>query len=108
MVLISILRVRYSQNSGLLYISTEQNDSVWFNGGNLIDVNGKLVQDELNSKGVLVCSTGFGYDARQLILQVLKIVYSNDYQKSYEASKATFCRQHTRIRWHRVRINNSV
>ena len=86
------LQVSYSSSSGLLYISTpEQNREAWFdNSGNIIDVNGKVVSDPLNSKGIMVTSTGFGYEARQLLLSVLKIVYPNDYQKAYEASKTTF------------------
>ncbi|MEG2137188.1 MAG: S-layer homology domain-containing protein [Oscillospiraceae bacterium] len=50
---------------------------------------GAKMNDYLDKNGVFVCSTGFGYTARRLLLDILKIIYPTKYQQAYEAVKAT-------------------
>ncbi|WP_458863448.1 S-layer homology domain-containing protein [Acidaminobacterium chupaoyuni] len=105
------LEVTYSNSTGKLFIEApETNRSVWFKDANtMVDVNGKKVEDELNSAGVMVCSTGFGYEARQLTLKVLKIIYPKSYMDAYGAFKSAlmeeayeygFCERASTLRWY--------
>lgn len=69
----------------------EYNDSAWYNSaGQRVDLNGNHVSDTVNSAGLFVCSTGYSYTARQLMLSILKIAYPTSYATAYEAAKQTF------------------
>jgi hypothetical protein len=78
-------------DSGIDITMPEYNDSAWYNSaGQLVDLNGNHVSDTTNSAGLFVCSTGYSYTARQLLLSILKIAYPKSYASAYDAVKQTF------------------
>lgn len=66
----------------------EWNDAVWVKNGSLVDVNGNPVQNEINSNGVMVTSSGFSYEARRLVYKALQCIFPTDYEKAYADFKA--------------------
>lgn len=85
------LTVQINGNSLIKITMPEYNDSAWYNSaGQLIDLNGNHVSDTVNSAGLFVCSTGYSYTARQLLLSILKIAYPTSYATAYDAVKQTF------------------
>lgn len=77
-----------------IYAAEGYNSNTWYNDKKeLIDVDGKVVQSEFDKNGVSVCTSGFSYEARQLIKDILKIVYPNEYEAAYGAVKSTLLQE---------------
>lgn len=85
------LKVQINAYNVIKITMPEFNDSVWYNSaGKRIDINGNVVSSTTNADGLFVCSTGYSYTARQLLLSILKIAYPTSYSEAYDAVKQTF------------------
>ena len=75
----------FFRDDGLIIITmNEANESAWIKGGNWVDANGKLVSTSLKQRdfkdenGKFVLSSGWSYDARQLVKRILEAELSKD------------------------------
>lgn len=72
----------------------EWNSGAWGNDANSFKaVDGSTVKDLYDSNGKMVVSSGFSYDARMLVKQILQIAYPNHPDEAINAFKSAFMQE---------------
>ena len=72
----------------------EWNSAAWGSDANSFKaVDGSTVKDLYDSNGKMVVSSGFSYDARMLIKQILQIAYPNHTDEATNAFKSAFMQE---------------
>jgi len=72
----------------------EWNSGAWGNDANSFKaVDGSTVKDLYDSNGKMVVSSGFRYDARMLVKQILQIAYPNHPDEAINAFKSAFMQE---------------
>ena len=87
--------ITVTEAGSVLFIDMdEENRGAWGNNPNgFKTVDGKTVKDLYDSNGKMIVSSGFSYDARMLVKQVLQIAYPNHPDEAINAFKSAFMQE---------------
>lgn len=85
------IKVTYAPSAGTIWITAKENPTdYWYSNGSLVDIYGNYVSDSVDSNGKVVCATGYGYEARMLILELLEMCYPNEAENTAQAIQNMF------------------
>lgn len=90
------LSVTENSSGGLSLIAFEWNQDAWVKDGKAVDMYGNYVSQETLSRGHIdengkfVMSTGYSYEARQVMQEVLRIAYPDSSEDAISALKDVF------------------
>ncbi len=87
--------ITVTETENVLYIDMKEwNSAAWGSDANSFKaVDGSTVKDLYDSNGKMVVSSGFSYDARMLVKQILQIAYPNHPDESTNAFKSAFMQE---------------
>ena len=87
--------ITVTETETVLFVGMKEwNSAAWGNDPNSFKaVNGSTVKDLYDSNGKMVVSSGFSYDARMLVKQILQIAYPNHTDEAMNAFKSAFMQE---------------
>lgn len=87
--------ITVTETVNVLYIDMKEwNSAAWGNNPNGWQaLDGSLVQSQYDANGKMIVSSGFSYDARMLVKQLLQIAYPNHPDDAINAFKSAFMQE---------------
>lgn len=87
--------ITVTETETVLFVGMKEwNSAAWGSDANSFKaVDGSTVKDLYDSNGKMVVSSGFSYDARMLIKQILQIAYPNHTDEATNAFKSAFMQE---------------
>lgn len=85
------IEVEFDTVMGTMWITAKERPTdLWYSNGSLVNIYGNYVSDSVDANGKVVCATGYGYEARMLVLELLEMCYPNEAKNAAQALQDMF------------------